>query len=382
MNIKYIETINTMTKKIREEKNRPQNIEYFIKLIEDRHINFKPSQKDIAIFSTMIPEEVIRALDLNPVWCLGGSLDVGENLSDCFPRDVDPVVLSSYGLFMHHKMPAVIAFQNDSYRKLTWLLQEHEYEVYELDLPAIKGMAFSDSMYHDSIVKLICNLEKNTNSRLVPYKIYRSHSEIIKARRLMRKLLDEQSKKGMFSSFMVHFLLSSYYCTKDLSEYVRNLELVLNEDRFGEESKISLGIVGSPLFFPNNKIFNITQDLGVNIDFTYNENNMFLSDYNLPHTEDPKLMISAIAAYYYNYNMIPHNITEDVYYKSKLSHLDGVIYHVLKGQISYDYDYLKLEESLDIPVIRLETDYNKEDVEQMKIRLEAFVEMVSSLKAS
>ena len=382
MNTKYSETINALIKKIREEENQPQNIEYFIDLVEKRHLNFKPSRNDIAIFSTMIPEEIIRAMDLNPVWCLGGSLDIGENLSDYFPRDVDPVVLASYGLFIQHKMPAIIAFQNDSYRKLSWLLHDHEHEVYELDLPAIKDMTSSEMMYHDSIVSLIKNLEKNYKSRLVSYKIYKSHKDIIKARRLMRQLLNTQANNGLFSSFMTHFILSSYYCAKDLTEYARNLELVINEDKVGEGSAISLGIVGSPLFFPNNKIFKITQDLGVNIDFTYNENNMFLNAYNLPDTDDSKQMISAITEYYYNYNLIPHNITEDVYYKSKLNHLDGVIYHVLKGQISYDYDYLKLEESLDIPIIRLETDYNKEDVEQMKIRLEAFVEMVSSLKAN
>ena len=59
--------------------------------------------------------------------------------------------------------------------------------------------------------------------------------------------------------------------------------------------------------------------------------------------------------------------------------VQGVIYHVLRGCLSYDYEYLVFEEELEsmgIPVIRMESDYNEEDVEQLRIRMEAFIEMI------
>ena len=31
---------------------------------------------------------------------------------------------------------------------------------------------------------------------------------------------------------------------------------------------------------------------------------------------------------------------------------------------------------LDIPIIRVESDYNEEDVEQLRIRIEAFIELI------
>ena len=49
----------------------------------------------------------------------------------------------------------------------------------------------------------------------------------------------------------------------------------------------------------------------------------------------------------------------------------------------YDYEYSILEEALSemgIPIIRLESDYNEEDIEQLRIRIEAFIEMIKFKK--
>ena len=64
-------------------------------------------------------------------------------------------------------------------------------------------------------------------------------------------------------------------------------------------------------------------------------------------------------------------------------HVEGVVYHVLRGCLVYDYEYRLVEEELErlgIPVIRLESDYTDEDVEQLRIRAEAFVEMIKLRK--
>ena len=63
--------------------------------------------------------------------------------------------------------------------------------------------------------------------------------------------------------------------------------------------------------------------------------------------------------------------------------VEGVIYHVLRGCLVYDYEYRLVEEELEgmgIPVIRLESDYTDQDVEQLRIRSEAFVETIKLRK--
>ena len=60
--------------------------------------------------------------------------------------------------------------------------------------------------------------------------------------------------------------------------------------------------------------------------------------------------------------------------------VEGVICHILKGHIEYDFELNRMEsifDDADIPVFRLETDYQYQDLEQLRIRLEAFGEMLN-----
>ena len=66
----------------------------------------------------------------------------------------------------------------------------------------------------------------------------------------------------------------------------------------------------------------------------------------------------------------------------RLEHLpvSGIVWHVLKGQIEYDFELPRVEAlaaEYGVPVIRLETDYQYQDVEQLRIRMEAFSEMLT-----
>jgi benzoyl-CoA reductase/2-hydroxyglutaryl-CoA dehydratase subunit BcrC/BadD/HgdB len=60
-------------------------------------------------------------------------------------------------------------------------------------------------------------------------------------------------------------------------------------------------------------------------------------------------------------------------------HVDGVIHYALSFCQPYAIEAVKVEKALKaagIPMLNIETDYSMEDVEQLKTRIEAFVEMV------
>ena len=75
------------------------------------------------------------------------------------------------------------------------------------------------------------------------------------------------------------------------------------------------------------------------------------------------------------------------YFHHEVKLIDTKTKDVFYDKLSYIYlempKFRKTEEELDqlgIPVIRLETDYNEEDIEQLRIRIEAFIEMIKLRK--
>ena len=64
--------------------------------------------------------------------------------------------------------------------------------------------------------------------------------------------------------------------------------------------------------------------------------------------------------------------------------IDGALYHVLQACHLYGMEQLRVERSLaelKIPVLNIETDYSQEDVEQIRTRIEAFIEMIQSKRS-
>ena len=61
--------------------------------------------------------------------------------------------------------------------------------------------------------------------------------------------------------------------------------------------------------------------------------------------------------------------------------VEGVIYFVLQACHPYNMEFDGVKEALnkiDIPMLKIETDYSQEDIEQLRTRVEAFLEMIEA----
>ena len=70
--------------------------------------------------------------------------------------------------------------------------------------------------------------------------------------------------------------------------------------------------------------------------------------------------------------------------KVQITGAEGIVYHVLRGCTPYDYEVRDVEQlagCLGIPMIRVETDFSEEDMEQVRVRLEAFCEMIEERRS-
>ncbi|MDO5518716.1 MAG: 2-hydroxyacyl-CoA dehydratase family protein, partial [Clostridium sp.] len=60
--------------------------------------------------------------------------------------------------------------------------------------------------------------------------------------------------------------------------------------------------------------------------------------------------------------------------------LQGIIYHTVKFCDIYSYEYAYLKDSIDVPILKVETDYTKQCAGQIKTRVEAFIESLYVIK--
>ncbi len=352
-----------------------------------RHINdYNYKEGEICIFNTNISRELIEYSDLVPVYMIGGSLGFKNTYDDLFPRDVDKIVHSSYLYFKEYTknykgtVRAVIVLQNDSYRKLAALLEDEGIEVVKIDLFQVD---ITDKSYLTKILKTFTwNL--NNNFFKVPTKrltvLVEFYSQV---RKLHVDLYELHAKYDCLSAYDYYLITYTYYLTRDIQSYFKELKTLVDNIQRKEyqQSTIKVSLLGSPLYLPNTKIIDIFESFNVKTFISENELNI-----NLYQSIDTSFGLKAkpyeylTKIYFFsgkNLFLINNQISKDI----NTEYFDGLLYISLKGQVTYDFNHDKYEEAYDdIALLKIETDYFNEDKEQLKIRIEAFVEMLRELK--
>lgn len=391
----YISEINDSIKKLQEEKSSKQ-LEYFFKITKEYFNDNEYRVQKIIVLGTSIPEEIIYALKEIPLWIIGGSLGT-YNLADEFvPRDTDSVSQSILGFLKRKKLEnpkdytVIVPITCDSMRKLAYIL-EKEVNVITVDFPTDKNQELSAKKWTSEMWKLGERLEVILKKNITRGSLKNAVKLVNDARYEMRRFRDlTRMNKTEISTTMSLFILNTYYYSKDISRWTQELKKI-NEFLESKVSSVNYNIpkvllIGSPIYFPNFKVPFLLNDIGLDIGDTVNvmtekvnvdsniENKGFLLRNYFNKVVLESYYSDCSSAYVDNSNLF-----EEVKKLQDEYNFDGVIYHVLKGQIEYDFELNRYESFFvdrNIPVFRLETDYKYQDIEQIRIRVEAFKEML------
>lgn len=362
---------------------------YFVKCVGNHYLTaFEKENPDIVVIGSDIPEELVLVLGKMPYWILGGSRVSSMWADDIVPRDTDPVSRSGLGYalsgFAEHSL-VLIPLISDSTRKLAYILKSKGFKVHTFHFPPVKdGQTFCEWMrqYEACRDAVSLYLKKPLTKRVLK----KSQEQILTAKRQIRDFM-EASQDTLTGTGRL-FILGSYYCTDDLSEWSFQLENLTarlrKEHKRRENGKSKVLLLGSPVYFPNYKVPFLIEEVGLEL--------FLQADYTTLSMQDctvlERLQEENAADIFYRNDASPAYVKNDSLYGriEKLlteKEIDGVVYHVLKGQIEYDFELGRFEElfeRLGIPVFRLETDYNYQDIEQLRIRLEAFSEVLAQRK--
>lgn len=365
---------------------------------------YSTTKPDVVILGTAIPEELIIASGAVPYWLIGGSAGSTVWSDELVPRDTDPVSRSILG-YIHRPNGAdfsktlfIIPLINDAMRKIAYELKSEGRKICLVDICPDRNDSYAPHKYTKQMKAMCGAISEHMGVRVTRRSVVSAMKCVSTARCTLHRFLEvSQQHSGIITDSAVLFVRNTYYLTNSLDEWTYHTEQLISEIEHGTDRRClvknnrpNVILMGSPIIFPNYKIPFLVQDIGLAVgnavDGSTLRTNVVYHSKAMWGGRDK--LIENIAKKWYAYDCSSAFIKNDVLYDYvswlvRKETIDGVVCHILKGQIAYDFELDRFETMLSqygIPVFRLETDYQYQDVEQLRIRMEAFSEMLVQKK--
>ena len=382
---------------------RPDSLTPFMEVLKQTHVNFEsmasPDKKTVGTYCMMVPQELIYAAGAQNVKLCSGSFtgfSIGEDIT---PRDACPLVKAVAGMQEIGQLPPysdcdlmVVPITCDCKKKLASMLAETN-PVHVMQVPSIRQSDELLELYLEELYRFIPVLEELTDNEITFDSLMQGVDAVGAAQVEMSRFIKLKREKTMLirgtHAMAVMNALSFMPIdawTQAMGKLNDELERRKKEDFFITRKKQPrILLTGSPVVFPNIKLPLLIEEMGGALvadetcmgerflydplavwDQSFDGYMRAMATRSIRPCTCPTFWDSSTRIYRLKQMIKDHQV-------------EGIVYHVLRGCLVYDFEYQRIEEEmgkLGIPIIRVETDYNEEDIEQLRIRIEAFVELI------
>lgn len=401
---KSIRVASSYLKRLENFSDTPEEMKPFFQALRNIYVDLQDAErpegmKTIGTYCVLVPNELVYAAGAMPVRLCSGSYTAYSMGDDYVPRDACPLVKAVMGFGHTHASPLyencslmVIPVTCDCKKKLAGMLEQLKPAVI-LNVPPVKSEDADTGVYLQELYKLIPYLEAAAGKQItadtlaesinvVGYAQYEM-SRFMKYRRNDPALLHGVQVMAVMNAFA--YMPASRWA-EQMHRLNQELEMRLRKKQFvGRAKQPRILITGSPIAFPNIKVPLLIEEMGGRLvadETCFGERGLYDPAVVTDNSFDG--MMRALANRYTRPCTCPVFVDNSqricrIRQMIKAYKVQGVIYHVLRGCLVYDYEYQMIEDKLGemgIPVIRVESDYNEEDVEQLRIRIEAFIELI------
>jgi benzoyl-CoA reductase/2-hydroxyglutaryl-CoA dehydratase subunit BcrC/BadD/HgdB len=393
--------------------NRPEAMQYydeisnfFGKRQEEILAEQKQGKKVIGYFCMFAPIELILAADAIPVRVNSGWYDTSKLGDRIVPVEVCPVIRSTIGAKMISLSPymemsdaLICTLTCDGMTKLSEIMSDTK-TVMTMSPPRVKDSKQSLHLWIEEIKSIKQQIEQLTGNKITPKKLRAAIEMMQKATKAFRRLQD--LRKGSPVIMGRDAMLVNQTSTWDnIQRWTEKTEALCDELEKRKAQKQwacppetpRVVVTGTPMFWPDNwKMPSLIEEAtpqGVLVaDELCSSDRLLYDPVGIDEwTMDD--MINAISERYLMASTCPCFTSKDgnedrinwLTTKIKEFKADGVIYYVVRGCMLYAMEYSRVKKALDklnIPVYYLDTEYTREDVGQMKTRVEAFLEMLTA----
>ncbi len=394
------------------QKNRPQAMGYFDFVMSEVHgLRIKELQdakaagrKVIGSFCVFVPEEIILAADAISVGLCAGAEFAFAEAEKLLPRNTCALIKSFFGFKLGRVCPYIESSDMvvgettcDGKKKSYESFQELQPNLYVMELPQMKEPRDREILKSE-YERFKRAIEKLTGVKIDAARLKKGIQTVNAKRRALHRLAALRSADPAPISGLDGLLINQVAFYDDPARFTESVNKVCDElearvrkgDGVAPKGTPRILISGCPMAVPNWKVPSIIESSGAVIvgeeSCVGERGQRNLVDES--GTTQKALMDAIVERYFQidcaiftpNPDRLQH--IEDM---AKAYRADGVIHYALQFCQPYTIESYAVEQKLKskgVPVMRLETDYSQEDIGQLKVRVETFIEMLRQQRSS
>ncbi|MBQ6900559.1 MAG: 2-hydroxyacyl-CoA dehydratase [Firmicutes bacterium] len=387
------------------QENRPEGMAFWDMVVADIH-GIRPAelieaqkngQKVFGTFCVYVPDEVVIAANGIVTGLCGGSQFWVPDGEAVLPKGTCPLIKASVGARLGKTCPffriadMYVGETTCDGKKKAWEILGTDVPMHVMDIPQMKREK-DIVKWTEEIKDFAAIVEKVTGKEITAESLEAAIKLINEKRKAMARVYEARKAENIPISGKDALLMSQIAFFDDPARCAMMCNKLADE----LEQRIADGVsvfpagtkrimlTGTPMAIPNWKLHHIIETSGAAV---VCEETCTGTRYFEGQVEEGKATLDeqyrAIAERYMGINcacFTPNSgRVDDIIRLAKEYKVDGVIDVNLKFCCLYDTEGYTVEAALKeagIPVLGIETDYADEDSEQLKTRIEAFIEML------
>lgn len=389
------------------QQSRPQGMDYFNFVMSEVHglrikellDGKKEGKKVIGSFCVFVPEEIVRAADATLVGLCTGADFATEEVEKVLPRNTCSLIKSAFGFKLGKVCPYIesadmIVGENtcDGKKKSYEVFGKLVPNLYVMDIPQMKspeGKALLKAEYY----KFKDRVEQLSGCTIDVVKLKNGIEIVNNKRRAVHRLAQLRKADPAPISGLDALLISQVFFYDDPIRFAQSVNKICDEieERIRTHSGVAakgvprILLSGCPMAVPNWKLPWIIETSGAVIvgeeSCVGERGTRNLTDDSASTLDQ---LMDAIVDRYFQVDCAiftpnPDRL-EHVKEMATAYNANGVIHYGLQFCQPYQIEAMPVEQALEnsgIPALRIDTDYSMEDVEQLKTRVEAFIERLT-----
>lgn len=390
----------------RSAKNRPAAMALFDAAFHASHAErveeiFEYRQrggKAIGTFCIFVPDEIALAADVLPIPLCGGSHWPVDYADKMFPREICPLIRSTFGMVFSNTCPykklkdGVVGETTCDAKKKAWDLLGFEV----MEVPQ-KKTDLDRVLWIAEVKRFRQYVEGISGVAVTAPRLNAAIALVNERRRMLQKINAFRALPNPAISGLDALLVSQVALNQDIRAFIEACKILIDELEHRIQKGVSayeergprIFLAGTPSPMGNAKVHYALESSGLQVVADESCTGMrYYRDLVDESRDDVEGMIEAVADRYFSIDCAcfsPNKERVDNILKTvKEFRIDGVVHNILSFCHTYNVESKRIDKALDslkVPSLKIVTDYSFEDLEQLKVRIESFSEILQSNEA-